>query len=622
MPDVIVSEDIDTFMCGGVLALPDVGMRVGTAATPAEITGSAGALMIAAKGTNKDITLRPSGTGAVKFPSVDGAVTAAIRVGFTHVSEEAWPASLVVGNGGTLITRGVAGGGSELNPIDPVDGMLTTPYEWNGTQNVVIGVDAGLALTTGNNNVLIGPNAGERMSNGTQTTIVGTLSGLQLTSEYHNTFVGCGAGWRFTGGNYNCMFGTDCGVYALGGEHVAFYGCASGMWNEGSNNSYFGANAGQQGTTAANNTAIGFAALNNNITGGFNTVVGTNALQHGGATQPPPPAVPTPLPLHENCAFGQSAAAGLMSGNYNVVIGRTAMVSELACSGSTVVGYQALYDINKNDIALGYNTVVGYKSGGGIVTGHNNTIIGANVYGLPADLTNHIIIADGGGNGRIVCNQYGQIGFGTLTPAASLHIMALSGASNIIRAETTADVQFYNALKKPNAEWIYGIGYAGATARDFFIFDSQNGKIGLHLSEGYVDNGHNLLLGAFDNRAARVQATAQTIHQIAAYYDANNWMGLYVDAAGIATFNGSSGTGTTSAIQFGHPTAVTNATEATAAGVASLKTFGGLYVEKKIIASGDVELVTGGTGYILKSPNLTRYRITVANGGALSAVAV
>ena len=39
----------------------------------------------------------------------------------------------------------------------------------------------------------------------------------------------------------------------------------------------------------------------------------------------------------------------------------------------------------------------------------------------------------------------------------------------------------------------------------------------------------------------------------------------------------------------------------------------------KVTTSGDVETDTIGKGFILKSPDGTRYRITVANGGALSA---
>lgn len=39
----------------------------------------------------------------------------------------------------------------------------------------------------------------------------------------------------------------------------------------------------------------------------------------------------------------------------------------------------------------------------------------------------------------------------------------------------------------------------------------------------------------------------------------------------------------------------------------------------EVVTSGDVETDTIGKGFILKSPDGTRYRITVANGGALSA---
>lgn len=42
----------------------------------------------------------------------------------------------------------------------------------------------------------------------------------------------------------------------------------------------------------------------------------------------------------------------------------------------------------------------------------------------------------------------------------------------------------------------------------------------------------------------------------------------------------------------------------------------------KVTTSGDVETDTVGKGFILKSPDGTRYRITVANGGALSSSAV
>ena len=44
-------------------------------------------------------------------------------------------------------------------------------------------------------------------------------------------------------------------------------------------------------------------------------------------------------------------------------------------------------------------TMIGYNTGRGVTTGDGNTIIGANVTGLPAALTNNIILSAGDGLG-------------------------------------------------------------------------------------------------------------------------------------------------------------------------------------------------------------------------------
>jgi hypothetical protein len=40
------------------------------------------------------------------------------------------------------------------------------------------------------------------------------------------------------------------------------------------------------------------------------------------------------------------------------------------------------------------------------------------------------------------------------------------------------------------------------------------------------------------------------------------------------------------------------------------------------VTNGDIEVETIASGLILKSPDGTRYRVTVANGGTLSVAAV
>jgi hypothetical protein len=58
------------------------------------------------------------------------------------------------------------------------------------------------------------------------------------------------------------------------------------------------------------------------------------------------------------------------------------------------LGVNALYDITSGD----NNIAIGYDTGDGITTGSGNTILGANITGLTAGLTNNIILANGTGS--------------------------------------------------------------------------------------------------------------------------------------------------------------------------------------------------------------------------------
>lgn len=62
---------------------------------------------------------------------------------------------------------------------------------------------------------------------------------------------------------------------------------------------------------------------------------------------------------------------------------------------------------------------------------------------------------------------------------------------------------------------------------------------------------------------------------------------------------------------------ILTATEATTAGNGSLTTAGGIYAAKKIVTSGDLEVSDIGEGVVIKSPNGTRWRITVSDAGAV-----
>lgn len=146
-------------------------------------------------------------------------------------------------------------------------------------------------------------------------------------------------------------------------------------------------------TTGASNMAFGYLALTANTTGSFNSGIGREAL-----------ASNTTGSL--SIANGYAALFSNTTGNNNVATGYGALFSNTTGSNNVAIGYQALFDVTTP--ATGQNTAIGYNTGRGITTGNNNTIIGANVTGLAAALSNNIIIADGAGAIRLQVDSSGN----------------------------------------------------------------------------------------------------------------------------------------------------------------------------------------------------------------------
>src|SRR3989344_3691106 len=202
-------------------------------------------------------------------------------------------------------------------------------------------------------------------------------------------------------------------------DTITFVGVGAGVSNtvtgigeEGMNNSGFGNNALSSNITGTYNTASGRSTLLSNTTGSYNTADGASALRLN------------------------------VTGSYN-----------------TALGYQAGYDMN-TATSTGANTFLGYNTGRGIVTGINNTILGANVTGLSSTLSNNIIIADGAGNQRINVDASGNIGIGTTTPEYTIDLVGVGKVLAVRDFQNTSAgggfIRLMHARGTPDAPLVVG----------------------------------------------------------------------------------------------------------------------------------------------------------------------
>lgn len=257
----------------------------------------------------------------------------------------------------------------------------------------------------------------------------------------------------------------DGSVYNLGGGSITTntaFGVASFLNNiTGFDNSAFGSNSLSSNTTGDSNNAFGNVALfsntmgiqNNafgkqslfsNISGSRNTGLGHRTLFSnttgndnvaiGYFSQLDTTIAITNVSVGNetlhfntgdgNTAIGHYAMGSKTSGDYNSAIGVSSLQNSLGSYNSTI-GPFTLYDATSGN----YNTAIGYNTARGIITGSNNTIIGSQVSGLAAGLSDNIILATGAGVIRFHTISSGSTGIGTSTPGGWLHIKGVDATT-------------------------------------------------------------------------------------------------------------------------------------------------------------------------------------------------
>ena len=188
------------------------------------------------------------------------------------------------------------------------------------------------------------------------------------------------------------------------------------------------------------NIGIGYSALFNLTNGGENVAIGSTAmflLSSG----------------DYNTGVGSSVLSLLTTGNNNTVLGTSAGRNITSGLDNTFIGsYTGVGMTGNNNTLVGSNKANSYAVGTGITTGNSNTIIGSGIRGLPTNLSNNVILADGDGNIRAQHN--GTTGW-TLGTIVSGTWSGTTIGSNVGGAGTV------NGLMKANGSGVVSAAIAG-----------------------------------------------------------------------------------------------------------------------------------------------------------------
>ncbi|MGC4102999.1 beta strand repeat-containing protein [Ferruginibacter sp.] len=325
----------------------------------------------------------------------------------------------------------------------------TTGTGSTGYQNTAMGYEALYSNTTGNNNTAIGSHAMYTNTTGVYNTGIGSSALASNTTGIYNTAVGVNAMVKTTTGGYNTAVGYTTLNENLTGTSNTAIGWQALFANTGNNNTAVGRDALTYNTTGINNTAVGMSALYQSGTGYNNTALGTIALQSTNSGI-------------GNTASGVAALQFNTDGSYNSAFGHYA----------------------GNDVTTGqYNLLLGPNAGRGITTGNYNTIIGGQVTGLSSSLSNNIIIADGQGNRRINVDASGNVGIGTTTPSAFVHIKSQGGSNRGLLIESTSSANYATMELRNDADDLTQIGLTGSSFSSG-IFNSKSTTINTNAAGG------------------------------------------------------------------------------------------------------------------------------------------
>ena len=414
----VVSTDLALILRGGANVLGTFGSLVGQNATSVTITG----------GTVNNTVIGGVTPAAGSFTTL-GTTGAATFSGAVSLNGAAQSDSIT----NTLYMQNLAGTRAANIQLDASGGVSIFDYNgsaWNKSLTLEGGAAtfSGAIITTtlGTSNFRAGVNAGNSIiAGGNYNVLVGDQAGAAITTGDDNTFIGYAAGDATTTGSYNTALGRNTfGTNTTGQENTALGREALFSNTTGNNNVAVGQGSLLANTTASNNTAVGYDSLKANTTGPYNTAVGWASLDANTTGA-------------ENVALGADALGLNTTGNNNVAIGTNALDANTTASNITAVGYQAL----TNNTTGASNTAVGANASWGNTTGSSNVAVGETALNGTSTGSSNV----GVGYQALYSNQTGggniAIGRGALytnTASNNTAVGYLSLAANTTGASNTA----------------------------------------------------------------------------------------------------------------------------------------------------------------------------------------
>ncbi len=290
-----------------------------------------------------------------------------------------------------------------------------------GNGNMLIGYQAGKSIIGGSFNVCLGYRAGYNLRNSDRNVIIGNDAAPNLADDnFNNLILGNEAGYNFFEGSNVVMIGNRAGYNSNTNLECLYIGNFAGFSNEsGSQNSYLGNFAGQY-ASGSQNTGIGERSLQRVGAGANNIGIGNNAGRGALAGVNRPDRV---IAIGNNAGrdisagyddilIGTEAGRSLGAGARSIMIGPYAGSECVNTSNSVFIGVSTSNGVGVGRVTSGqYNLFVGINVGIYNTTGNNNVFMG-NQSGLQ-NTTGANNIAMGQNAGRDLTTGSGHILIGT-----------------------------------------------------------------------------------------------------------------------------------------------------------------------------------------------------------------